>query len=152
VLLSVFVNKVDSDSYRERTLMNTLALQTSHDSFYLGAGWGSVRASSFACSLMGNVGIPGVALFLLFLSQVVRPLFSPARYARFELFERSLFGMAVMLLGLVVAGSDPVMPVIWVLFAVATASKPRKVLVTGREAALSRAPVGRPSLVPTQQS
>ena len=153
VLMNVFVNKVDSDSYRERSLWNTLALQSSHDSYYLGAGWGSVRASSFACSLMGNVGIPGVALFLLFLSQIIRPMFSPKRYARFELFERALFGMAVMLLGLVVAGSDPVMPVIWVLFAVATASKPRKVFAAQPEQLPDyNRPIGRPSLVPRQQA
>ncbi len=122
----MFVDKVNSDSYRERTLWNTLALQTSHDSYYFGAGWGSVRASSFACSLMGNVGIPGVLLFCFFLFQLVRPLFRPHRYARFELYERSLFAIAVMLVALVVATPDPVMPVIWVLFAVAVAAKPRR--------------------------
>ncbi len=124
VFRNVFIDKVGSDSYRERSLWNALALQTSHDSYYFGAGWGSVRASSFACSLMGNVGIPGTLLFVTFLLQLARPLFRPRRYARFEMFERSLFALFVMLVGLVVAGSDPISPMSWVLFAVATASKP----------------------------
>ncbi len=144
VFNGVFVDKVNSDSYRERTLWNTLALQTSHDSYYFGAGWGSVRASSFACSLMGNVGIPGVLLFCFFLLQLIRPLFRPRRYARFELYERSLFAIAVMLVALVVATPDPVMPVIWVLFAVAVAAKPRRSAQPGW--AHSSLP-GRPTLV-----
>ena len=151
VFETVFVNKVDSDSYRERSLWNTLALQTSHDSYYLGAGWGSVRASSFACSLMGNVGIPGVLLFLVFILQLLRPLLRPRRYARFEMYERSLFAIAIMLVALLIATPDPIMPIIWVLFAVATASKPRNAQAPGRISALPEPAPGRPTLVPQQQ-
>ncbi len=151
VFETVFVNKVDSDSYRERSLWNTLALQTSHDSYYLGAGWGSVRASSFACSLMGNVGIPGVLLFLVFILQLLRPLLRPRRYARFEMFERSLFAIAIMLVALLIATPDPIMPIIWVLFAVATASKPRNVMAPGRISTRQEPAPGRPTLVPQQQ-
>ena len=150
VFQTVFVDKVHSDSYRERTLWNTLALQTAHDSLYFGAGWGSVRASSFACSLLANVGVPGVLLFVFFLMQLARPLLRPRRYARFELFERSLFGIAVLLVALVVASPDPIEPIIWVLFAVATAAKPRKLIESRREShqALLR---GSPALLPQSQ-
>ena len=154
VFQSVFIAKVDSDSYRERSLWNTLALQTSHDSYYFGAGWGSVRASSFACSLMGNVGIPGTLLFVAFLLQLGRPLLRPRQYVRFEMFERSLLAIVVMLVGLVVAGSDPITPMSWVLFAVAAASKPRRVRSapplpsTPFEAAQA---LGQPVLMPRSQ-
>ncbi len=121
----VFINKVDSSSFRERGEMNLAAIQSSRDSYYFGAGWGSVRASSFACELMGSVGIPGAALFSLFLLQLLRPLFRRRRYARFDQFERALFAIAIMLVALLVATPDPIMPVIWMLFAVATAGKPR---------------------------
>ncbi len=160
VFRSVFIDKVGSDSYRERSLWNTLALQTSHDSYYFGAGWGSVRASSFACSLMGNVGIPGTLLFVTFLLQLARPLFRPRRYARFEMFERSLFALFVMLVGLVVAGSDPISPMSWVLFAVATASKPLASRVpvslgrsvpAGASGFAADAPLPRPALVTRAQ-
>lgn len=147
VFNTVFIDKVDSDSYRERTLWNTLAMQTSQDSYYFGAGWGSVRASSFLCSLMGNVGIPGVLLFVFFIMQLVRPLFSPGRYIRFEMFERSLFAIAIMLVALVIATPDPIMPIIWLLFASATASKPRRVRTTqGADQSRPRS-IGRPTLV-----
>ncbi len=128
VFNTVFVSKVDSDSYRERTLWNQLALQTARDSYYFGAGWGSVRASSFACSLLGNAGIPGVLLLLHFLWQLVQPLRHPRFYVRHELYERSLFAIAVLFVALLVATPDPIMPMIWVLFAVAVASKPRRVV------------------------
>ncbi len=147
----VFVDKVDSDSYRERTLWNTLALQTSHDSLYFGAGWGSVRASSFVCSLLANAGIPGALLFLYFLFELARPLLRPRRYVRFELYERSLFGLAVVLTALAVASPDPIEPIIWVLFAVATASKPRRA-PRFEPASLPQAPRRpRPALRPQSQ-
>lgn len=125
VFQTVFINKMDSDSYRERSMWNTLALQTSHDSYYFGAGWGSVRASSFVCSILGNVGVPGALLFVFFLVQLVRPLFHQRRYTRYDVYERSLFAISIMLVALLVAVPDPIMPIIWVLFACATASKPR---------------------------
>ncbi len=133
---TVFVSKVDSASYRERTLWNTLALQTAHDSYYFGAGWGSVRASSFACSLLANGGIPGVLLFVAFLWQLIRPALKPRLYVRFELYERSLFAIAVMLVALLLATPDPIMPILWVLLAVATAAKPRR--LTGAQERVSR--------------
>lgn len=144
VFQTVFVDKVNSDSYRERTLWNTLALQTSHDSYYFGAGWGSVRASSFACSIMGNIGVPGTLLFVFFLLQLLKPLFQSRRYARLEMYERSLFGIAVMLVALLLATPEPIMPIIWVLFACATASKPRLHTSLPRRAA---APAGMQRLV-----
>ncbi len=132
VFNTVFVSKVDSDSYRERTLWNTLALQTARDSLYFGAGWGSVRASSFACSLIANAGIPGVLLFLAFLAQLARPLLQPRLYARFELYERSLFATTIILVALLIATPDPILPIIWVLFGVGVAAKPRRLTATAR--------------------
>jgi hypothetical protein len=134
VFESVFINKVDSDSYKERSLWNELAVQSARDSYYMGAGWGSVRASSFLCSLLGAIGIPGTLLFFYFLLRLARPAFSPHRYARFDLYDRSLFAIAVMMVALALAGADPVEPLIWMLFGVATASKPRAgVAVTDQE-------------------
>jgi O-antigen ligase len=122
---SVFINKVDSESYRERSLWNDLALQSAKDTYYMGAGWGSVRASSFICSLLGGIGLPGTLLFFYFLYRLARPALSPRRYAHYDLYDRSLFAIAVMMVALALAGADPVEPLIWMLFGVAAASKPR---------------------------
>ncbi len=140
VFKTVFVSKVDSDSYRERTMWNQLALQTAGDSYYLGAGWGSVRASSFACGLLGNAGIPGALLLLNFLWQLIQPLRHPRHYVRYDLYEQSLFATAVVFVALLLAMPDPILPMIWVLFAVAVASKPRR----------AAAPAGRGELPQTR--
>jgi hypothetical protein len=151
---TVFINKVDSDSYRERTLWNVLALQTAHDSYYFGAGWGSVRASSFGCTLLGNVGVPGCLLFFFFLTQLVRPALNAKRYVRFEMYERSLFAILIMLVALFIAGAEAIMPIIWVLFAVAAAAKPRRLRSTAVAPQLLEtleATTMRPALVPRAQ-
>jgi hypothetical protein len=143
---SVFINKVDSDSYRERSLWNELALQTAKDSYYMGAGWGSVRASSFICGLVGAIGIPGALFFFYFLLQLARPAFSPRRYARFDLYDRTLFAIVVMMVALALAGADPVEPLIWMLFGVATASKPRRSVAFMEPESLPAAMLGRPQV------
>ncbi len=148
VFQTVLVDKKGTDSYRDRTMLNTLALQTSRDSYYFGAGWGSVRASSLACSLMGNVGIPGVLLFTLALLQMLRPLLQPRRYARFDMFERSLFALAIVILAHLIAGSDPIAPILWVLFAVATASKPWRLAEAPVSPRYRELSTGRSVLVP----
>ncbi len=106
-----------------------------------------MRASSLACSLMGNVGIPGVLLFTLALLQMLRPLARPRRYARFDMFERSLFALAIVILAHLIAGSDPIAPILWVLFAVVTASKPRR-LVEAPVPRYENLSAGRSILVP----
>ena len=147
IFSTVFLDKVNSDSYRERSAWNEMALQSLRDSYYFGAGWGSVRASSFVCSLLGVVGIPGALLLVAFLVQAMRPLFQPKRYARLEVYERCLFGIAIMLTAMAVAGADMISPVIWVLFAVATAAKPKRVRVPAPVEQADPLPLGRPTLV-----
>ncbi|RRA47254.1 O-antigen ligase [Acidipila sp. EB88] len=151
VLMTVFVDKMSSDSYRERSMMNSLALQTAHDSYYFGAGWGSVRASSFACSLFGNVGIPGALLFAILLMQLAKPLLKPRRYVRLALFERTLYGVFVMMVAQLVAGADLISPIIWTMFGIATASKPlRRASAAVPAPSLAPAdplPLQRPTLV-----
>jgi hypothetical protein len=150
VFNSVFINKVDSDSYRERSLWNDLAMQSAKDSYYMGAGWGSVRASSFLCALLGAVGIPGTLLFFYFLLQVARPAFRPHRYARFDLYDRCLFAIAVMMVALALAGADPVEPLIWMLFGVATAAKPRNGQARIGQTTMGQTRIAKPAFARTR--
>ena len=59
-------NKVGSDSAVERGSWNTFALQNFFDSYGLGLGLGTVRASSFPLALLSNVGLPGTIFYVLF--------------------------------------------------------------------------------------
>jgi hypothetical protein len=64
--ISIF-SKMDSSSGIERSKWNDQALVNFTDTGGLGAGDGSVRASSFPLAVLGNIGIPGAATYGLFL-------------------------------------------------------------------------------------
>ncbi len=60
---AAIANKLDSDSGVERMEWNDQALRTFFDTKGLGAGVGSVRASSILIAILANVGVIGAALF-----------------------------------------------------------------------------------------
>jgi hypothetical protein len=70
--------------------------------------------------LLANAGIPGLALFLLFVGSLYLPALRFRQGSACDLYEQSIFGATVMLAGLFVAGSEPVQPILWALFGVAT--------------------------------
>ena len=67
----VIGKKVDSDSGSMRFAMNARAFDNFFDSFGLGTGLGSNRASSFALVLLSNLGWVGVLFFGLFVWSVL---------------------------------------------------------------------------------
>jgi hypothetical protein len=74
-------NKVGSVSAVERGSWNTFALQNFFDSYGLGVGLGTVRASSFPVALLSNVGLPGTICYVLFAaSALLRRRGTPGSY------------------------------------------------------------------------
>lgn len=69
---ATLTTKLESRSGEERMRWNVQALDAFFDTSGMGAGLGSVRASSFIVALLANVGIPGAILFLIFLASLVR--------------------------------------------------------------------------------
>jgi hypothetical protein len=69
---ATIANKLGSQSGVERMLWNEQALVTFLDTSGMGAGVGSVRASSFIVALAASVGVPGVLLFAAFLFSLWR--------------------------------------------------------------------------------
>ena len=69
--------KSSSQSGLERTQWNQTALQNFIDTYGLGGGLGSIRASSFPLAILSNLGILGVAGFGAFLGRVFCPLRTP---------------------------------------------------------------------------
>lgn len=65
------VAKASSSSGQERGAWNALALQSFSDTYYLGAGVGSVRSASFLVAILASVGAPGALLFAPFLYHVL---------------------------------------------------------------------------------
>jgi hypothetical protein len=72
------VNKLDSQSGVERMRWNEYALRSFFDTGGLGAGLGSVRASSFLVAILANMGLLGLLLYMGFLVSIVVPGFRVA--------------------------------------------------------------------------
>lgn len=69
---ATLTTKLETQSGEERMRWNVQALNAFFDTSGMGAGLGSVRASSFLVALLANVGVPGAVLFLIFLASLVR--------------------------------------------------------------------------------
>jgi len=119
---SVLLEKENSASYRERTAANVGAMQSAEQTYFLGAGWGSLRCSGIVYMLIGTVGIPGLLLFVTFLASLFVPLLSKRQaFSRSWLYEPALFATVVCVFAMALAGAEPVLPILWVLFAAASA-------------------------------
>jgi len=66
----ILFSKLESQSGRERSMWNAVAFQVFLDTWGLGAGLGSARASSYLFVLLSNVGLPGAILFFLFVGSI----------------------------------------------------------------------------------
>ncbi|MEO8243086.1 MAG: hypothetical protein ABI832_12310 [bacterium] len=64
--------KLGSDSGVERMSWNAQALRNLTDTWLIGAGLGSARASNWLLSSLGSIGLPGTALFVAWLISVFR--------------------------------------------------------------------------------
>lgn len=113
---TVLLDKASTLSYQERTTWNQNAFQSAADTYWLGAGWGVCRASSFIPTIFANVGIPGSLFFLAFCSQILWPVFS-FRRLKVDMHGAVLLGLSAVLLDLSFAAPELTSPIIWLLFA-----------------------------------
>lgn len=63
--------KANSGSAIERGMWNTQAMLNFKETFYLGAGVGSVRASSVLAAIPASIGVPGTLVYAAFLYRVL---------------------------------------------------------------------------------
>lgn len=75
------LRKADSESFTSRTTLDLDSLAVLWPTYGLGAGWGSVRASSLAPGLLANLGVFGTALLAWFALRVVRQVGRARRMA-----------------------------------------------------------------------
>lgn len=64
--------KAESSSGVERMMWNTYALKNFFDTWMIGAGVGSIRASNWLVACLGSIGLLGTLVYLLFLGSVAR--------------------------------------------------------------------------------
>ncbi len=72
VFVEFYQEKMRSNSYFERTIMNQSALEVFFRSNYMGLGFGSVRASGLLQNILGQMGILGVIVYFYFWSNFAR--------------------------------------------------------------------------------
>lgn len=74
----VVLNKASSDSGIERSSWNVISFQNFLDSWGLGVGVGTARASSFAVALLASAGVPGALFYAVFVFECfLRPRGQP---------------------------------------------------------------------------
>ena len=97
------LGKAEGDSFATRTRWDLDSLGVLVPSYGLGAGWGSVRASSLVPGLLANLGVYGFALLAWFVARLVRQVARARRLATEVGPLMALDGFATAAIGQVVA-------------------------------------------------
>ena len=93
-------DKISSASFTERSSANTGALEVLLNSFGMGAGLGSNRASSFIPTLLSTTGVVGTVVFAAAVAVLIRRGSAVRRY------RPVVWALVSLLIGKVVAGPD----------------------------------------------
>lgn len=71
ILTKLTIEKVNSGSFESRTGKDLLAFDILPATYFLGIGAGSHRSGSLMAYVLSNTGLPGIILFLFFLTMLV---------------------------------------------------------------------------------
>lgn len=124
-LLSLYDDKMSSDSGMIRSWSNYLSLSALYDSYFLGLGLGSNRASSLLLTILTSIGVIGFVLFVVVIYFLMKPLLKNRNEPN-SLFFLTLF--LGFILGAFFSVPDISSPSLWMfLIYVASASS----LITG---------------------
>ncbi|HGM5417217.1 TPA: hypothetical protein ACKP1J_001575 [Serratia liquefaciens] len=119
-LLSLYDQKMSSDSGLIRSWSNYLSLSALFDSYFLGLGLGSNRASSLLLTILTNLGIIGFILFSVAVYLLIKPLFEKRKEPNALFFLTLFLGF---ILGAFFSVPDISSPSLWMfLIYVASAS------------------------------
>lgn len=127
------LRKLESSSGVERSSWNAQAWQNFVDTYGLGVGLGSARASSFPLLLLSNLGVIGTALFAAFVIQVLRLAFGTNRSATAPVSRAAGHAVLAALLAATVSGTVFDLGMAFYAFAAAAA------VGSGQKAAASHA-------------
>lgn len=116
---STVLGKSASGSYQERSEWNRAALDTFKQTYYLGAGWGSSRASSFGATLLANAGLVGAFLFAAFTAGTLWLAYLREQTGPWVTDVGLMDGISVTLLAHLLAVPDIVFPIFWVYMGLA---------------------------------
>jgi hypothetical protein len=104
---NTLLNKLESDSGVERGGWNTQAFANFTDTWFLGAGLGSVRASNWFLACLGSIGIIGTAFYLAFLGSIARAPAETGNEARDAIIQSLKIGCLALLIAALLTASTP---------------------------------------------
>jgi hypothetical protein len=131
VALEAIVAKTGSTSFSTRSFVDGNAIRVFVESWFLGVGAGSNRASSLFLMALSQLGLIGTLLFLLLMWSAIRAGYSHAAAVA------SASGLVAFLCAAFVSFADLVSPIMWILATVSASALPQLQHPAG--------PVGRPS-------
>lgn len=107
------LKKLEGGSAKVRDRSNDHALVIVRETYGLGVGLGSNRASSFLASLVSNTGIAGALLFLTMLGSILWRYLRAARLSDAQIFVAVALATATLAMSLAIP--DLNLPIYWVL-------------------------------------
>lgn len=134
---ATILSKADSDSGMDRSNLNVQAFTNFLDTYGVGAGLGSLRASSFVVVVLSNLGILGTACFCGFILKAAFPAIPMGRpFADRAVCYASRHGTFAILIVACVSGSMFDLGVCFYMFAAAAGG----LAVTGRRRMVAASP------------
>jgi hypothetical protein len=116
------LDKDKSLSYKERTGWNVSAMETAKETYFIGAGLGSVRCSSLEYGTLATLGAFGCFLFAASFAMQFASLRTSDRVDSDDsLYGKALLAALIVFAAMSVAGNELADPTLWTLFAAGVA-------------------------------
>ena len=133
--LEMTVNKVDTVSFGARAALDAYTIKLLFDTYGAGVGLGSNRPSTLGAYLIGNIGVIGTILFVLYISRLFSRLVTLSRRPGAGSYVMVTWMLAGILIAQSIALPDLSWPPLWAVLILATgmvASQPVTSNAVGR--------------------
>ena len=119
-VLETTVNKVDTVSFGARAALDVYAIKLLFDTYGVGVGLGSNRPATLPAYLLGNVGIIGTILFVLYIARLVSGLVTLSRWPGAGSYVMVIWMLSGILIAQAIALPDLSWPPLWAVLILAT--------------------------------
>ena len=119
-VLETTVNKVDTISFGARAALDAYTIRLLFETYGVGVGLGSNRPATLGAYLLGNIGVIGTALFVLYISRLLSKLVGASRQPGAGSYVMVTWMLAGILIAQMIALPDLSWPPLWALLILAT--------------------------------
>jgi hypothetical protein len=119
-VLETTVNKVDTISFGARAALDAYTIRLLFETYGVGVGLGSNRPATLGAYLLGNIGVIGTVLFVLYISRLFSRLVRVSRRPGADSYVMVTWMLAGILIAQMIALPDLSWPPLWALLILAT--------------------------------